>query len=199
MKQNIKQELKKILSILFDTVKLAVLALVIVFPIRYFIFQPFIVNGNSMRPNFKHKDYLLIDEISFRFNEPERGEVVVFKAPQNPSTNYIKRIIGLPNEVIEISDGRIFISYPNGVKQALDESKYLPDGLATSGQITVDLGQDEYFVLGDNRLFSSDSRVWGVLPRQNIVGKVFFRALPINNLAFIESPIYGEYDSLDSE
>ncbi len=190
MKQNIKQELKKILSILFDTVELAVLALVIVVPIRYFIFQPFVVSGNSMHPNFENKDYLLIDEISFRFNEPERGEVVVFKAPQRVSTNYIKRIIGLPNEVIEISDGKIFISSASGEKEALDESKYLPDGLITSGEMTIALKQDEYFVLGDNRLFSSDSRSWGVLPRQNIVGKVFFRALPVNSLAFIENPVY---------
>ncbi len=186
-----KQEIKNILGVVFETIELAVLALIVVFPIRYFIFQPFVVSGNSMQPNFEHRDYLLIDEISFRFNEPERGEVVVFKAPQRPSTNYIKRIIGLPNEVIEVSQGKIYVCSDNGEKEMLDESKYLPETLITSGEMTIVLEQDEYFVLGDNRLFSSDSRTWGVLPRENIIGKVFFRALPINNLAFIENPVYS--------
>ena len=194
MKQNIKQEIKKILSIVFDTIELAVLALVIVFPIRYFVFQPFIVKGSSMHPNFEDKDYLLVDEISFRFNEPERGEIIVFKAPRRPSTNYIKRIIGLPDEVVEISDGKIYISSPNSKKEVLDESKYLSESLITSGEMTIALEQDEYFVLGDNRLFSSDSRAWGALPRENIIGKVFFRALPINNLAIIQNPIYELLD-----
>jgi len=183
-------ELKQVFDFLLETLKLSVLAFLIVFPIRYFLFQPFLVSGNSMSPNFEDRDYLLVDEISFRFREPERGEVIVFRAPAEPSSRYIKRIIGLPNETIEIRDGSIFISSDNET-EPLDESSYLASEIFTSGKLKITLKNDEYFVLGDNRLFSSDSRVWGILPEKNIIGKAFFRALPANNLSIIIKPVYN--------
>ncbi len=179
--------MRNIFIFIWEIIKIVVIALAIVIPIRYFLFQPFIVKGQSMEPNFETGDYLIIDEISYRFREPQRGEVVVFRYPWNPSQRYIKRIIGLPGETVEIKEGKIFIS-----GALLDESKYLLNHYYTDnkGFESIVLGKDEYFVLGDNRLASSDSRVWGVLPRKNIIGRVFIRAWPLTALAKIRVPHY---------
>lgn len=176
-------------TFLFEIIKIVILAAVIVLPIRYFLFQPFFVQGISMEPNFENGDYLIVDEISYRFGDPERGEIIVFKYPKNPTQRYIKRIIGLPGETVEIKEGQVIIVDEKG-SQILDESEYLTEGLETSGNIRVSLSEDEYFVLGDNRDFSSDSRRWGVLPRKYVVGKVYFRAWPFAALAKFESPDY---------
>lgn len=162
--------------------KIVVIALLIVAPIRYFVFQPFFVMGQSMEPSFFTGDYLIIDELSYRFRSPERGENIVFKYPQNPSQKYIKRIIGLPGETVEIENGRVAV-YKNGIPEILDESVYLGDFIETSGIIKVSLDRNEYFVLGDNRSLSSDSRSWGPVPESNIIGRVFLRAWPVIALA----------------
>ncbi len=172
-------------AFIWEIIKIVVLALVIVIPIRYYIFQPFLVKGQSMEPNFETGDYLIIDEISYRFKNPQRGEVIVFKYPQNPSQRYIKRIIGLPYETIEIKDGKVFID-----NEELDEKSYLPVSAQTPGNILITLGENEYFVLGDNRLTSYDSRRWGPLTREDIIGRVFIRAWPIIALAKIVTPNY---------
>jgi len=173
------------LLFIWEILKIVIIALAIVIPIRYFLFQPFIVKGQSMEPNFENGNYLIIDELSFRFRDPRRGEVVVFRYPHNPSQRFIKRIIGLPGEKIEIKAGSIMVD-----DQILDESEYLPSGVQTLGNIQIALNENEYFVLGDNRISSSDSRQWGSLPRKNIVGRVYFRAWPITTLAKIEAPTY---------
>jgi signal peptidase I len=171
-------EVKKTAQNVWDITKLVIIALLIVIPIRLFVFQPFIVNGQSMEPNFHSSDYLIVDELSYRFNQPQRGDVIVFKYPKNPTYKYIKRIIGLPGETVEIRDASIYIT-SNGTTLKLDESKYLPQTTINSWQRMADmpaitLSNDQYFVLGDNRNNSSDSRVWGILPKKNIVGKDFF-------------------------
>ena len=181
--------MRTIFSFVLDVVKIVVIALVVVIPIRYFLFQPFFVRGQSMEPNFENGDYLIVDELSYRLREPQRGEVIVFKYPGNLSQRYIKRIIGLPGETIDIKEGEIVIS-SQGKKYVLDESRYLPPDFKTLGTDLITLGQDEYFVLGDNRLFSSDSRRWGPLPREDIIGRVFLRILPFAALAKIEAPQY---------
>jgi len=173
------------LLFIWEILKIVIIALVIVIPIRYFLFQPFIVKGQSMEPNFENGNYLIIDELSFRFRDPQREEVVVFRYPGNPSQRFIKRIIGLPGEKIEIKAGSIMVN-----DQILDESKYLPFGLQTPGNIQISLNENEYFVLGDNRISSFDSRQWGPLPRKNIVGRVYFRAWPFTALAKFEAPAY---------
>ncbi len=188
--------MKDFLKFLFETIKMAGLAFLIVFPIRYFLFQPFVVSGSSMYPSFEDGDYLLIDELSFRIRQPERGEVIVFHAPINPSARYIKRIIGLPNETIEIKEGRVIISNEEGVAWILDESVYLSNSLQTNGDFKVTLGQEEYFMMGDNRGFSSDSRTWGVLPKENIVGRTILRAWPFDSLALIKAPQYKLLNSV---
>jgi signal peptidase I len=182
--------MKKFLLFIWEIAKIVIIAMVIVVPIRYFIFQPFFVRGQSMEPNFNQGDYLIIDEITYQFRAPERGEVMVFKYPNDTTQRYIKRIIGLPGETVEIKDGKITILGENDVSQVLDESGYLADFVQTSGDITVQLGQDEYFVLGDNRPLSSDSRRWGVLPENDIIGRVLLRAWPFAALAKVEAPTY---------
>jgi len=180
--------MKKFFTFVWELAKIIIIAAVIVIPIRYFLFQPFFVRGQSMDPNFENGDYLIIDEISYRFREAQRGEVIVFKSPQNSSQRFIKRIIALPGETIEIRDGEIII-HKDGQYQVLDESNYLSD-LLTGGDMQVTLAEDEYFVLGDNRSFSFDSRRFGVLPEENIIGRVIFRAWPFAEAARFEVPIY---------
>lgn len=159
--------MKRILSSFWETGRIAIMALLFAFAVRAFIFQPFLVHGASMEPNFHNGDYLIIDEISYRFQDPERYEVVVFRYPNDPSQRYIKRVVGLPGETVEVQDGKVII----------DEDQYLA-GENTQGSLKVQLGDNEYFVLGDNRQFSSDSRIWGSLPRKDIIGRVFLRVFP---------------------
>ena len=141
-----------------------------------------------MIPNFQQGDYLIVDEISYRFSSPQRGDVVVFKYPKDTSQKFIKRIIGLPGEIVEVKDGKVTI-YKDDKTQVLDE-KYLPNPSGTIGTLKLVLGIDEYFVLGDNREFSYDSRAWGSVPAQNIIGKVFLRVLPVITLSKITVPSY---------
>jgi len=180
--------MKKFFTFVWELAKIIIIAAVIVIPIRYFLFQPFFVRGQSMDPNFENGDYLIVDEISYHFKAPQRGEVIVFKYPQDPSQRFIKRIIGLPGETIEIRDGKVIV-YTKGEPQVLDESNYL-SGLLTEGNIQITLAEDEYFVLGDNRPFSFDSRRFGVLSEKKIIGRVVFRAWPFADATRFEAPIY---------
>lgn len=158
---------------------MAIISLVIILPIRYFIIQPFFVLGASMEPNFKNGDYLIINEISYRLNKPARGDVIVFKYPNNPSQYYIKRVIGLPGEIITISDEKIVIKNKENPDGFTLKESYLPN-IGTNGNVSTTLGFDEYFVLGDNRGASSDSRIWGPLKEKFIVGKALLRAFPFD-------------------
>ena len=177
-------EIKGILNSVLEIVLLVVIALAIVIPIRTYIFQPFIVNGASMEPSFYSGDYLIVDEFTYNFiEEPQRGDVVVFDYPLNPNFKYIKRVIGLPGETISIKDGVITIKTVLGEELVLDEEEYLSDSLIQEWVYLNDLGEQtlgetEYFVMGDNRNGSSDSRKWGALPEKNIDGKVLFRFSP---------------------
>lgn len=182
--------MKNILLFTWEIAKVVIIAALIVVPIRYFVFQPFFVRGQSMEPNFHNGDYLIVDEISYRFGEPQRGEVIVFEYPHDPSVRYIKRIIGLPEETIEVKDGKVNVYSKNGIPQIVDELDYLPQSTQTLGDLEVQLEGDEYFVLGDNRTFSSDSRRWGSLSREDIIGRVFIRAWPLAAMAKVELPTY---------
>lgn len=176
--------MKATLSFIWELAKIGVVAAIIVVPLRMFIFQPFLVKGDSMIPSFHNGDYLIVDEMSYRFRSPERGEVIVLKFPYDPSQRFIKRIVGLPGETIEIKDGKVVIYHPDS-KEAfvLDESEYLGEALFTPGSVRVQLKEGEYFMLGDNRGFSSDSRSWGQLPEKYIVGRMMWKAFSLNALA----------------
>lgn len=173
---------------LWEIFKIAVIALVIVAPIRYFLFQPFIVSGESMSPNFESGDYLIVDEISYRFSEPQRGDVIVFNWPKDTKQRFIKRVIGLPGETVSVKGGQVEVA-KDGKTDTLAE-RYLPNDLKTYGDITITLNVDEYFVLGDNREYSYDSRAWGIVPRKDIIGKAFLRIFPVSSLSAISHPIY---------
>ena len=177
--------MKNFLIFIWEVSKIVVVALLIVVPIRYFIFQPFFVRGQSMEPSFFTGDYLIIDELSYHFRSPARGEAIVFEYPNNPSQKYIKRIIGLPGETIQIEGGQVIVYNSDGAPKMLEESAYLNDLVKTEGNTVISLDLDEYFVLGDNRPVSSDSRRWGAVPADNIIGRVFLRVWPFAVLAKI--------------
>lgn len=159
--------------------RFALIAIVIVLPIRLFIAQPFIVSGSSMNPTFENGEYLIVDELSYRFAEPERGDVIIFRYPKEPSKFFIKRIIGLPGETVKITGGTVTISNISVSGLVLDEP-YVKN--ISAGNAKEVLGSEEYFVLGDNRPASSDSRSWGPLERDLIIGRAFVRLLPVTKV-----------------
>ncbi|MDD3530992.1 MAG: signal peptidase I [Candidatus Pacebacteria bacterium] len=169
-------------GLLKDLFTLVLLIVVVVIPIRLFIISPFVVDGESMHPTFENLNYLVVDELLYRFKAPARGDVIVFRYPNNPSIFYIKRIIGLPGETVSIDRGVVTILEVNGEKLALNEP-YIVNEDATYTK-DVSLNPDEYFVMGDNRPNSSDSRVWGPLPKKDIVGRVDLRLLPVKEIGF---------------
>lgn len=163
----------------------ALLVLLIVLPIRLFVAKPFIVSGASMFPTFDTWHYLIIDQLSYRLSPPERGDVIVFRFPQNPSRFFIKRIIGLPNETVTLSGTSVGITNeanPQGF--ALDEPYVSPDNIKES-DLVMKLGDNEYFVMGDNRKASADSRYWGPLERERIVGRAYLRLFPFAELGIL--------------
>lgn len=166
-----------------ELLKFILIAAAIVFPIRLFVAQPFIVSGASMEPTFDNGQYLIVDELSYRFGGPERGDVVIFRYPKNPREFFIKRVIGLPGETVSIEGGTVLVKHTDGTATVLDEPYVISRG--NGGNKEYPLGEDEFFVMGDNRPESSDSRTWGVLPRQNIVGRAFVRLLPLEMLGFL--------------
>jgi len=184
-------------SFIWEVIKVFFWALVIIIPVRVFLFQPFFVQGASMEPNFEDGDYLIINELGYKqsnisiaglhiftadsFKDLKRYDVAVFRYPVNPQQFFIKRVIGLPGEEIKVENGKVFIynlQNPDGFM--LDESEYLSANLFTTGKLDIKLGQDQYFVLGDNRKASYDSRVWGAVPQSDIIGKVLLRAWPFS-------------------
>jgi len=170
-----------------ELAEVVIISLAIILPIRYFLVQPFYVKGASMEPTFDDHEYLIIDEISYRFREAERGEVIVFRYPNDPSQYFIKRIVGLPGETVTVRDNQVIISGGSAEEPfVLDEAEYLPAEKRTSGDESVTLGQDEYFVLGDNRGSSLDSRSFGPLPERHIVGRVWIRGWPLDRVTLFD-------------
>ncbi len=176
-----------------DLLKVVVISLAIIIPIRYFLIQPFYVKGASMEPNFHDHEYLIIDEISYRFNPPKRGEIVVFRYPRDPQEYFIKRIIGLPGEKVELKDGKIMIYNQDNPDGFFLLEPYLPDGTKTYGglgQEQVELEEGEYFVMGDNRNSSKDSRSFGPVDRSFITGRVALRGWPLSKFSVFDTPEY---------
>ncbi|MCB9811031.1 MAG: signal peptidase I [Candidatus Nomurabacteria bacterium] len=160
-----------------EIVRFSVIALLIVIPIRMFIAQPFIVSGASMEQTFHTGEYLIIDQVSYYLHEPDRGDVIVFRYPRDPSKFFIKRVIGLPGETVVIDGSTVTIKnkdYPEGFVLNEPYIKSMRD----PNSLTEELGPREYFVMGDNRDESSDSRMWGVLQEERIIGKAFLRLFP---------------------
>jgi len=181
--------LRKIYSFFVDILQTLLLAAAVFLVVYVFLFRPFQVNGNSMYPNFSDNEYVLTNIIGLRFENPKRGDVIVFKAPLDPDKDYIKRVIGTPGDRVLIKNGAVYL---NGKK--LDESSYLDTSIKTYAgsflkeeeEATMD--KDAYFVLGDNRPYSSDSREWGFVLKQSIIGESFFVYWPLKSMGLIKNP-----------
>lgn len=182
--------MRKFFGSLLEVIEVAVIAIVAVLLIRAFLVQPFLVSGDSMVPTFQNGNYLLVDELTYRLREPQRGEVIVFRYPKDEKLFFIKRIIGLPGERVEIGGGKVTIvnsEHPQGF--TLNEP-YLSASLETSGDEDVTLGTGQYFVLGDNRSYSLDSRSWGSVAKGEIMGLARFRLLPFSAATVFSAPSY---------
>jgi len=189
--------MKKFLIFIWEITKVVCISLAIILPVRYYLIQPFYVKGASMEPNFHDHEYLIIDEISYRFNAPVRGQVIVFRYPRNPQEYFIKRLIGLPGEEVQIKDSKITIfnqENPNGL--VLKES-YLPSDLTTlaDDETRIKIGPDEYFVLGDNRNNSKDSRSFGPVNKTFVTGKVLFRGWPLKEVTVFNKAYWPQYNN----
>ena len=176
-----------------ELVKVAFLAGITVGLVRYFIFKPFYVEGQSMEPTYLGSEYLIIDEISYRFREPERGDIVVFRYPRNPQEFFIKRVVGLPGEKVQIKDGAVYLyngENPDGFR--LSENYLSPElkTYALNEEMTI-LGDKQYYVLGDNRNASKDSRSFGAVDKKLITGRVLLRGWPLNKVNIFSAPEYS--------
>jgi len=180
---NPKSKFRKGVEGFWDLIKFAILALIIVIPIRMFIAQPFIVSGESMVPSFQDGEYLIVDELSYIIGSPKRGEVIVFRYPNDTKRFFIKRIIGMPNEEIKINNGKITIINKENPDGFMLDEPYISESFDTT--VSFQTKDNEYFVLGDNRNRSSDSRVWGTLPSKLIIGLAFIRLLPVKELTYL--------------
>ena len=163
-----------------ETVRFIIVSLVIVFGVRYFIAQPFIVSGESMVPTFENGEYLIVDELSYRFREPARDDVIIMRYPLDPKKYFIKRIVGLPGETLAFDGTQITVTSANDKNPIVLDEPFIQNQKDT--YLTVLLKENEYFVLGDNRPASSDSRVWGPLPRKDIIGSPIVRLFPLTRI-----------------
>jgi signal peptidase I len=183
--------LRRLGAFFLDILEVIVFAIAIFLFIYLLVLQPHKIKGDSMQPNFPNGEYLLTDKVSYRFGEPERGDVVVFEPPGSDGEEYIKRIVGLPGEELSVQDGKLYI---NG--NMLAES-YISETLKTSGGAflnendTVTVPSDNYFVLGDNRIASSDSRMWGFVKKDKITGRAWIIYWPPPKVGLVEKVTYG--------
>lgn len=165
-------------------------AVVLAMIVQQFIIRPFVVSGESMDPTLSSGDYLLIDEVTYRFNEPERGDVVVFRAPPEPTKFFIKRVIGLPGDTVSIKGKIINITNMDNPKGFTLSEDFITH--ESSNDITVKVPADEYFVMGDNRAGSFDSRSWGTLPKENLRGRALLRLLPLKEIDYLPGKVNYE-------
>ncbi|MDB5238722.1 MAG: signal peptidase signal peptidase [Candidatus Parcubacteria bacterium] len=169
-----------------EWVKVILIALIIALPIRFFIAEPFVVNGASMDPTFSTGQFLIVDRLTYDFKKPSRGDVIVFEYPNDPSVYYIKRVIGLPGEIISVKDGKVSIAAtPSSTPVALNETYVEQDHASHDTVQTRALGPTEYFVMGDNRAQSSDSRAWGPLDAHFIIGRPIVRLTPLSAISIL--------------
>jgi signal peptidase I len=183
--------MKQVLIFFWEVIEIAIIAFASVFIIRTFIVQPFLVRGASMEPSFLNGDYLLIDEISMRFRDIRRGEAVVFRFPRDPNVFYIKRVIGLPNETVVIKDNTVTIKNSENPEGFVIQEPYVQAGGVTGEEeVTFLVKENEYLAMGDNRSYSYDSRSWGAVPKDDIIGLVRIRLWPLSDLSLMEAPAY---------
>lgn len=180
---------QKYWSLFLDLAQTIVIFLALYAVIHWFLFRPFQVSGSSMYPFLHDKEYLITSIIGLRLSEPKLGDIIVFKAPNDPNRDFVKRVIGTPGDTVSIREGKVYRN-----NQLLDESEYLDNSVITTGSAflgeeeSITVPEDNFFVMGDNRSFSSDSREWGFVPKKNIVGESILIYLPLNRAGFIQNP-----------
>lgn len=185
-----KEQIKSFFSQVFELIKIVVISLAIIIPIRYYLIQPFYVKGASMEPTFYDQEYLIVNEVGYRLNPPQRGDVVVFRYPRDPQEYFIKRIVGLPGEKVQVKDGRVIVyNQANNWQGATLNENYLPKDLRTYGMNDdiITLNSEEYYVLGDNRNASKDSRVFGPVNKSFLIGRVWLRGFPFSRAQYFQS------------
>lgn len=186
------QILRGIFSFVLDFLETIVVALSIFVVVYLFFFQPHEVKGASMESNFHDGEYILTDKISYRFRLPKRGEVIIFKAPKNPDIDYIKRIIGLPGETVKVEGGAVYVNGNKLVEPYIhDQTVILGNGFLSEGR-NITVPQNEYFVMGDNRPHSSDSREFGPILKDSIIGRAFLRYWPLSEFGTVKEIRYQQ-------
>ena len=188
--ENLKPKSNTFKSIVKEIFIFGLIAFGVVLPFRIYIAEPYIVDGASMDPTFETGDYLIVDKISHKLSRSDRNSVVVFKYPNDPSKNFIKRIIGLPGDIMTMKDGVVSVvnsENPKGfnVNQPYVVYKCLSLSSKCVSSFQKTLGPDQYFVMGDNRQESFDSRSWGPVPANNILGKPVLRLWPLNQIEIL--------------
>lgn len=180
-------------AMFLDLIQVVVMSLAIFVVVYFFVFQPNMVKGRSMDPTFHNGEYLLTDKLTYRWvRNPGRGDIVVFRSPENNNFDFIKRIIALPGDTIKVESGHVYL---NGEQQ---EEQYLPEELATRAGtflkegITYEVPPGGYIVFGDNRNASSDSREWGPVPEDNLIGRAWFRYWPLTEIGIVAPKISTE-------
>lgn len=187
-KVNVHTNQQSIKNSWLDITRFAFIAILIILPIRWFVAQPFIVSGASMEETFHNNEYLIVDQLTYRLDDPRRGDVIIFRYPNDTSKYFIKRIIGLPSETVKIEGDVVTIINDDNPDGFILNEPYIRTMSAENAKTQL-LGTDEYFVMGDNRDHSSDSRSWGVLHRDEIVGRALLRLLPPNKLSVMPGSI----------
>ncbi len=180
---------KQALVFVWEITKIVVISLAIIVPVRYYLIKPFYVKGASMMPNFENHEYLIIDEISYRFNQPRRGDAVVIRYPLEESQYFIKRIVGLPGERIRIAGGNVYIYNQDKPLGEMLSEPYLAGDVRTFGDVDLVLAEGQYYVMGDNRGASLDSRVFGPVTRSEIVGRTLLRGWPLTRVGLVNEKV----------
>src|SRR3989344_3510614 len=178
--------IRRIFNFFFDILESVVVALAIFVVFYLFLYQPHQVKGASMEPNFHDKEYILTNKFEYRFGDPKRGDVIVFKSPQNPEIDYIKRIIGLPGEKLKLVNNHYYINGVELQEPYIAPELYTYNGAYLKEGVEIVIPDDYYFVSGDNRPRSSDSREWGPIPRSSIIGRSQLRYWPFNRFGLID-------------
>jgi signal peptidase I len=168
----------------WELLRFAAIALVIVVPIRVFIIEPFVVSGSSMFPTFRDGDYLIVDKVSYELGNPKRDDVIIFRYPNDTTKYFIKRVIGLPNETVDITGSTVTITTQEGGAHSFILDEPYVKNTSDKGA-HFELKNDEYFVMGDNRSASSDSRYWGAVPRKLMIGRALVRLLPASKIGIL--------------
>jgi signal peptidase I len=182
--------IKKLASFVLELLQVVVFAISIFLFVYLLVLQPHKIKGASMEPNFHDGEYLLTDKVSYRVGQPKRGDVIVFRAPPTYKDEFIKRIIGLPGEEIKVEAGKIYVNGHELEEQYLPSDTNIVAGRYTTEGASITVPSDSYFVLGDNRDHSLDSRNIGPIERQYITGRAWFIYWPVSKVGTVQTPVY---------